>query len=56
MEPVAIIILSVVMALASLQLIRESVEAIVHLADDPETLPRMEIPTIIIAASTIGMN
>ncbi|XP_076452074.1 uncharacterized protein LOC143287721 isoform X2 [Babylonia areolata] len=53
LEPVSIIILSVVMALASLQLIRESVEKVVTLASDPTALPRMEPPTFAIAGSTV---
>ncbi|XP_070207634.1 uncharacterized protein [Littorina saxatilis] len=53
LEPVSIIILSVVMALASLQLVRESVEKIVLLSNDSSSLPHMEIPTFVIAGSTV---
>ena len=56
LEPVSIIILSVVMALASLQLVRESVEKLVMLADDASSLPDMEIPTFVIAGSTVGKS
>ena len=56
LEPVSIIILSVVMALASLQLVRESVEKLVMLADDASSLPDVEIPTFVIAGSTVGKS
>ena len=56
LEPVSIIILSVVMALASLQLIRESAERIATLVGDPTVLPVMEVPTFVIAGSTVGKS
>ncbi|XP_025082760.1 metal tolerance protein 11-like isoform X2 [Pomacea canaliculata] len=56
LEPVSIIILSVIMAVASVQLIRESVELLVGLTSDSSDLPRMEIPTFVIAGSTIGIK
>lgn len=56
LEPVSIIILSVIMAVASVQLIRESVELLVGLTSDSSDLPRMEIPTFVIAGSTIGKS
>lgn len=56
LEPVSIIILSVVMALASLQLIRESVEKLVDLSGDNPSLPIIEVPTFVIAGSTVGIK
>ncbi|KAK7496802.1 hypothetical protein BaRGS_00012011 [Batillaria attramentaria] len=56
LEPVSIIILSVVMALASLQLIRESVEKIVHLSGDDPSLPIVEAPVFVIAGCTVGIK
>ncbi|XP_050411618.1 uncharacterized protein LOC126826673 isoform X1 [Patella vulgata] len=53
LEPIAIVIISVVMALASLQLIRESIERIAALTGVTYDLPNMEIPTMIIAGSTV---
>ncbi|KAK7496771.1 hypothetical protein BaRGS_00011980 [Batillaria attramentaria] len=54
LEPVAIIILSTVMALASAVFIRECVTALVGLLDDSDaTLPSMEISTFVIVGSTV---
>ncbi|CAG5136550.1 unnamed protein product [Candidula unifasciata] len=53
LEPVAVIILSVVMALCSLQLIRESVEKIIHLASDGASLPNVDVVTFLISGSTV---
>lgn len=53
LEPIAIVILSVVMSLASVQLIRESAEKIVHLHSGSGSPPTVEIPTIVITASAI---
>ncbi|ESO85186.1 hypothetical protein LOTGIDRAFT_167973 [Lottia gigantea] len=53
LEPIAIVIIAVVMGLASLQLIRESIERIAALATAVLDLPHMEIATMIIAGSTI---
>ncbi|XP_076451667.1 uncharacterized protein LOC143287514 isoform X4 [Babylonia areolata] len=54
LEPVSIVILSVVMGLASVQLIRESGEKIATLVSDHTALPSMELSTFIIAGSTVG--
>ncbi|KAK7504274.1 hypothetical protein BaRGS_00004578, partial [Batillaria attramentaria] len=53
LEPVSIIVLSVVMGVASLQLIREAIEMLVDLAGDSSSLPSMGIPTFVIAGCTI---
>ncbi|KAK7496816.1 hypothetical protein BaRGS_00012025 [Batillaria attramentaria] len=53
LEPVAIIILSTVMALASVVFIRESITKLVTLLGDPTALPVMDIPTLVIAGSTV---
>ncbi|XP_076451666.1 uncharacterized protein LOC143287514 isoform X3 [Babylonia areolata] len=53
LEPVSIVILSVVMGLASVQLIRESGEKIATLVSDHTALPSMELSTFIIAGSTV---
>ncbi|XP_021366579.1 metal tolerance protein 9-like [Mizuhopecten yessoensis] len=53
LEPIAIVVLSVVMSVASLQLIRESAEKIVDLANYNSTAPSFTIPTIVITASTV---
>ncbi|GFO13967.1 metal tolerance protein [Plakobranchus ocellatus] len=51
--PVAVIILSVVMALCSLQLIRESIEKTVHLSRHESRLPVVDYITAAIAGSTV---
>ena len=51
--PVAVIILSVVMALCSLQLIRESIEKTVHLTSRDSSLPVVDYVTGAIAGSTV---
>ncbi|KAK3105312.1 hypothetical protein FSP39_022271, partial [Pinctada imbricata] len=53
LEPISIVILSVIMSLASLQLIRESVEKIVSLADGTASIPDVTVPTIVITVSAI---
>lgn len=53
LEPVAIVVLSVIMSLASLQLIRESITKIISLADGSGSIPNVDIATIVITASTI---
>lgn len=53
LEPVAVIILSVVMALCSLQLIRESVEKIIHLSSMSGSLPNVDYVTFAISGSTV---
>lgn len=54
LEPVAIVIVSVVMSLASVQMIRESVERIIYYAQNESSGPIFEIPTIVICALTVG--
>ena len=56
LEPVSIIILSVVMGMASLQLIRESGQKIGTLVTDDSSLPDMGITTFVIAGSTVGKS
>uniref|UniRef100_A0A0B7ASK2 Uncharacterized protein n=1 Tax=Arion vulgaris TaxID=1028688 RepID=A0A0B7ASK2_9EUPU len=55
LEPVAVIILSVVMALCSIQLIRESIEKIIHLSssNDISSLPNVDYVTFAISGSTV---
>ncbi|XP_069103883.1 uncharacterized protein [Argopecten irradians] len=53
LEPIAIVVLSVIMSLASLQLIRESAEKFIDLANHNSTPPSFTVPTIIITASTV---
>ncbi|PVD37011.1 hypothetical protein C0Q70_04004 [Pomacea canaliculata] len=54
LEPVAVVVLSVIMSVASIQLVRESVQILIGLFSDPNNLPNFEITTIVIAASTVG--
>ncbi|XP_025083819.1 metal tolerance protein 6-like isoform X2 [Pomacea canaliculata] len=54
LEPVAIVILSVIMSLASFQLIIESIQKIAAFVADKSGKPDFSIPTIVITASTIG--
>ena len=54
LEPVAIVVLSVVMALASVQMIRESVEKIIDFATKSLRGPDVGIPSIVICSCTIG--
>lgn len=53
LEPIAIVILSVVMSLASVQLIREAIEKIIVLSKGNNELPTFNIPTLVITVSTI---
>lgn len=53
LEPVAIIILAVVMALCSVQLIREAIEKIVDISGMSSTLPTVDAVTFAIAGSTV---
>ena len=53
-EPIAIVILSVVMSLASVQMIRESVQQIIHFATADDTGPVFKIPSIVICSATVG--
>lgn len=54
LEPIAIIVLSVFMSVASLQLIRESITKIVDLHTGSQFRPIVDIVTIVITASAIG--
>ncbi|XP_067659363.1 uncharacterized protein [Haliotis asinina] len=56
LEPVAIIILSVLMAAASLQLVRESIQKIISIASGTAGLPVVDIPVFAIAGGTIGVK
>nr|KAG5698976.1 hypothetical protein BaRGS_033489 [Batillaria attramentaria] len=53
MEPLAIVVLSVIMSLASFQVIIESVQKIIGYTSDKSTIPTFEVPTIVITASTV---
>ncbi|XP_060565759.1 uncharacterized protein LOC132724821 isoform X1 [Ruditapes philippinarum] len=53
LEPIAIVILSVIMSLASFQLIVESVQIIVGYSSGKGNLPSVQLPVILIAVSTI---
>ncbi|XP_045161557.2 uncharacterized protein LOC123526463 isoform X2 [Mercenaria mercenaria] len=53
LEPIAIVILSVIMSLASFQLIVESVQIIVGYTSKEGTLPSVQLPVILIAVGTI---
>ena len=55
LEPIAIVVLSVVMSLASVQMIRESVEKIIYYTKDKGSGPRFEVATIVICSLTVGM-
>ena len=54
LEPTGIIVLSVVMALASFQLIITSIQKIIQFTSHQGTIPTVELPTILIAAGTVG--
>ena len=56
LEPIAVVILSVIMAVASLHLIEETIEKIVHLAGGESDPPTMEWITIGISCTTVGNN
>ncbi|XP_076472575.1 uncharacterized protein LOC143301979 [Babylonia areolata] len=53
LEPLAIVVLSVIMSLASFQLIIESIQKIIAFTSEKSGVPRFEVPTIVITASTI---
>ena len=55
LEPISIIILSVVMALASIQIIRESIEVIISYATNPSHGPTFDVISIVICCATIGV-
>ncbi|XP_046345916.2 metal tolerance protein 9-like isoform X3 [Haliotis rufescens] len=54
LEPVAITILSVLMAAASLQLTRESITKIISISSGTAGLPVVDIPVFAIAGGTVG--
>ena len=54
LEPVSIIILSVVMTLASVAFIRESVTRVISLVADPTDLPTIELLVFLTAGGTVG--
>lgn len=56
LEPLAIIILAVVMALCSVQLIREAIEKLIGLSDMSSSLPTVDAVTFAIAGSTVGIK
>lgn len=53
LEPIAIVILSVIMALASVQMIRESVEKIINYSSNPSAGPTVGLAAIIICCCTV---
>ncbi|BFZ23150.1 hypothetical protein BsWGS_26189 [Bradybaena similaris] len=53
LEPVAIIILSVVMSLASLEVLLSSIRKMIVFSSDLDSIAVFELPTILIAASTV---
>ncbi|CAG5136551.1 unnamed protein product [Candidula unifasciata] len=53
LEPVAVMVVAVVMGLCSMQLIREAIEMIISLLGDNATLPNVDYITFIIAGSTV---
>ncbi|XP_041378282.1 metal tolerance protein 9-like [Gigantopelta aegis] len=53
LEPLAIVILSVIMSVASFQLIIESIQRIIGLSKHSDTIPQFEITTVIITVSTV---
>ena len=56
LEPLAIVILSVVMALASVQMIRESIEKIIAFATEDADGPTFGVTSIVICSITIGIH
>ena len=54
LEPVSILILSVVMTLASVAFIRESVTRVISLVADPTDLPIIELLVFLTAGGTVG--
>lgn len=55
LEPVAIIVLSVIMSLASLEVLISSIRKMVGFSSSKEDIANFEIATVVIAASTVGM-
>lgn len=53
LEPIGIVILAVVMAVASVQIIKEAAMKMIGVANETASLPIMNIPTLVIAGSTI---
>ncbi|XP_059141904.1 uncharacterized protein LOC131929627 [Physella acuta] len=53
LEPVAIIVLSVIMSLASLEVLISSIRKMISLSSSKEDIANFEIPTVVIAASTV---
>ena len=56
MEPLAIVVLSVIMALASIQIIREAVERIIDYALGERDGPSFNLISIILCIVTLGKN
>ena len=54
LEPVAIVILAVVMSLASVQMVREAVTKIVVYSTKDASGPVFKLPAILICCITIG--
>ncbi|KAK6176223.1 hypothetical protein SNE40_014547 [Patella caerulea] len=56
LEPVAIVILSVIMSLASFQLLVESIQKIVGLVNNSGDIPTFNLTTIIITSTTVVLK
>ena len=56
LEPIAIVIISVIMAVASLHLVEETIEKIIHLAFGESEPPTMDWITLGISSITVGKN
>ena len=54
LEPIAIVVLSVIMALASVQIMKESIEQIISYATKGDEGPDFTIPTLVLCAATVG--
>nr|KAG5698977.1 hypothetical protein BaRGS_033490 [Batillaria attramentaria] len=56
MEPLAIVVLSVILSIASVQLIIESVQKIIGYTSDKSSVSHFEVPTIVITCFTVGLK
>ena len=56
LEPIAIVIISVIMAVASLHLVEETIEKIIHLAFGESEPPTMDWITLGISSITVGKS
>lgn len=56
LEPIAVVILSVIMAVASLHLVEETIEKIISLASGHSEPPDMDWVTVGISSTTVGKS